>query len=315
MKKRNKSQFDWSSKRFKQTLVETRKFIWHDDTLITIATWLGLRPGMSIVDVGCGLGYLGYTFGRFYTKGGRYIGLDINTNLLKDAKKAAMNWTKGRIPFFVTGDAYNLPFNDNCIDCVMCQTLFIQVKNPKPVLSEMVRIVKPGGTVVCIEPDNLSWRTFSSIPAFTIKEEAFQKKFDLIWNKGRTRLGYGDYTIGCKIPHLMKEAGLANIDARINDKVDILEPPYDTPSQRYRLKMLRKHVTDDKKERQFWLRLAKKFYLAGGGNANDIKRLIKITKRRRKILKEQIQNHIYFSCTGGCIYVVKGIKKKSVKKK
>ncbi len=296
-------------------LVETRKFIWHDDTLVNIAAWLGLKPGMSIVDVGCGLGYLSYIFGRFFKQGGRYIGIDINTKLVKDAKNAARNSTKGRVPFFISGDAYALPFKNSCVDCVMCQTLFIQVKDPKLVLSEMIRIVKPGGIIACIEPDNLSWRTFSSMPAFTIEEEAFLKKCDLIWNKGRTKLGYGDYTIGYKIPHLMKEAGLINIDARMNDKVDILEPPYDTPKQQYRLRMIRKRVTGNKKERQFWLKLEKKFYFAGGGNTHDYKRFIRISDKRRRILKKQVINHQYFSCTGGCFYVVKGIKKKSTKKK
>lgn len=66
---------DWSKRPLRQMLVEQRKFLWPEDTVAKLAAWMGLRPGMTAVDVGCGLGYLGYTYWPYFGKGGRYFGV------------------------------------------------------------------------------------------------------------------------------------------------------------------------------------------------------------------------------------------------
>jgi ubiquinone/menaquinone biosynthesis C-methylase UbiE len=310
-------EYDWSKKRFKRLLVGTRKYAWLDDTVIKIADWLGFKHRMSVVDVGCGLGYLGYTYWRFYGKGGRYIGIDINVKLLKDTKKLAKDWAKRGRTYFLAGDAYKLPLCDNCVDFVMCQTLFIELKEPMRALAEMIRIVKPGGIVMCVEPDNLSYRSFTSLPELNIKDKVLMEKYTLIWNKGRIKLGQGDYTIGNKVLHMMKESGLIHVDARINDKVNILEPPYEGPMQQHQLKMVKRNLRNTKKERKFWLNHEKQQFLAGGGNLKDFNRVMRLSDKHKSIMKKQLKNHKYFHCFSGLSYVIKGTKpnKKSIKKK
>lgn len=58
----DKKKIDWSKGRWKEMLIEQRKFMWHKDTIDKLAVWLELKPGMTAVDVGCGLGNLGYTY-------------------------------------------------------------------------------------------------------------------------------------------------------------------------------------------------------------------------------------------------------------
>jgi protein-L-isoaspartate O-methyltransferase len=59
---------DWSEKCWKEMLVYQRKFLWLEDTVAKLARWLGLKPGMTAVDVGCGLGYLVVHIGLILVK-------------------------------------------------------------------------------------------------------------------------------------------------------------------------------------------------------------------------------------------------------
>ncbi|MGC1181960.1 class I SAM-dependent methyltransferase [Legionella sp.] len=54
------------------------------------------------------------------------------------------------------GNANNIPFEDNTFDMVTCQTLLIHVGDVDHVLSEMIRVLKPGGLLVTVEPNNIA---------------------------------------------------------------------------------------------------------------------------------------------------------------
>lgn len=161
--KNKKKKIDWSCRKYKQGLIDTRRILWRNDTIDMITKWLDLRSGMRVVDMGCGLGYLGHTFWPYLKKRGIYVGVDINRELLPEAKKTAKTWAK-RQTFFVGGDAYKIPLASNSADCVMCQTLLMHIKDPAHVLGEFFRVLKPGGIVVCMEPDELSYRDIRTEP-------------------------------------------------------------------------------------------------------------------------------------------------------
>ena len=123
----------------------------------------------------------------------------------------------------------------------MCQTLLLHLEKPEIVINEMIRVVKPGGLVVCHEPDHLDHLTNKpvwSLPEFSIEDELLLKKNALICHKGRIKLGRGDNQIGIKIPFIMKKGGLKDIGIRINDQVTYLEPPYETEQQKISLEKL-----------------------------------------------------------------------------
>ena len=134
----------WDSERWKDKLVWSRKAMWHEDTVRQLAIWLGLEPGMTTVDVGCGLGYLGYTYRPHLGKEIRYFGVDAAPKLLASAAQLAKHWVKDGKACFVGGGAYALPFPDDFADCVMCQALLMHLEEPEHALTEMVRVAKPG---------------------------------------------------------------------------------------------------------------------------------------------------------------------------
>jgi len=198
---------DWSDKRWKKHLIAPRKFMWPEETAARLAAWLGLEHGMTVIDAGCGLGFLGMTYWPHFGRGGRYIGVDMLSDLLREAAAGAKKWAKKGKAFFAAGNVLKLPFPDNFADCVMCQTLLMHMKDPELVLAEMTRVVKPGGLVLCKEPDNISsmlGKRCSSVPEPDIETQVLLNKVTLITNKGRMKLGRGDFGVGRSVPVMMK---------------------------------------------------------------------------------------------------------------
>lgn len=309
-------QSDWSKKYWKKFLIEQRKYQWFEDTVYKLADWMNLKHGMIVVDVGCGLGQLGLLYWPHFGRRGRYIGVDISHKLLQDAKKAAKNWVKKGKSYFVTGDAYKLPFPNAFADCVMCQTLLYHLKTPKLALEDMIRIVKPGGLIVCKDLDYVSTfiaRDFSSLPEPTLKERLLSTRVLLISHKGRLKLGRGDNSIGRKIPIMMKGLGLVDIDVRNNDLVYFLQPPYDSPRQQYYIKMLRKRL-GHKKDSKIWWKQAEEEFLAGGGKQKEFTRYKRLVNKHAPLYKTQVKKGEYYRCTPGYFLVTIGRKPKRMRR-
>ncbi|MBN1211931.1 MAG: methyltransferase domain-containing protein, partial [candidate division Zixibacteria bacterium] len=262
---------DWSAGYWKDMLIYQRKQMIRDDSFKMIITWLEFKPGLDVVDIGCGLGYLGYTFWPFFGEGGRYTGIDLNDRLIKEAEQKARDWAKGGQVSFRVGDAGRLPLPDNSSDIVMCQTLLMHLERPQQALAEMVRVTRPGGLLVCLEPDNHNptlGELFNSMPERSIEEHLLHVKVQLISHRGRIKLGNGDRSIGVKVPHLMKEVGLVDIDVRTNDRTHYIEPPYEDMLQKRSLEHLKKYLLDDDNRANLIAREREEF-LAGGGDLTE----------------------------------------------
>jgi len=301
---------DFSKDYLREMLVHQRRFMWYDDSLDKFAAWLGLRQGMTAVDVGCGLCYLGYTYWPYIGKGGKYVGIDHSEKLINDARRASGEWGDDGWVDFMCGSAYDIPLPDNFADLVMCQTLLMHLDDPGKALSEMARIARPGGLVVCKEPDNLSGmlaRPFNSLPEFDLDVVLLFTKVSLICRKGRIKLGKGDINIGSRVPHLMTEAGLIDVDIRMNDRVFYLEPPYATELQKHRLKGIEGRWLDDKNYR-FVIDESREEFYAGGGDPEEYEKFIKICDEIREEIRGQLENETYYACGGTLFYIIKGVK-------
>lgn len=106
---------------------------------------LGIRPGMKILDLGCGDGTTALPAAKL---GADVLGVDIASNLVEAGNRRAseMGLTNLR---FQEGDASDLQsLADRSFDLVV--SIFGAMFAPKPqeVAKEMVRVTKPGGTIV-----------------------------------------------------------------------------------------------------------------------------------------------------------------------
>jgi ubiquinone/menaquinone biosynthesis C-methylase UbiE len=299
---------DWSTGRRRDLLGRMRRFLWREDTLALHAAWMGIEPGMTVVDVGCGLGYLGSAYWPWFGAGGLYVGVDGNARLLADATEAAAGWADGGEAAFLRGDAGALPIRDNRADWTVCQTLLMHLGEPERAIAEMVRVTRPGGLVTAIEPDNLAAMVWASVRAFEhlpIEDRLLLVKTDILQIEGRRRRGQGDSSIGGRLTRLLHEAGLESIDVRLGDRVNHLEPPYEGELQQWLFELLTKEPDADRNDA---LRQAGEDYVGAGGTSEEWARAVEIFERQSALDREALRRGEHYHCRGGPFYVAIGRK-------
>ena len=137
---------------------------------------VGLRPGQSAIDLGCGpRGILDLLAGRT-SPGGRVVGLDADRAHTAMAAGFVSDHGLGDVQI-VTADARQTGLPSGSFDLVHARTLLINVPEPAVVVAEMVRLAKPGGRVAVAEPDTEHALCYPPHPAFERMCEIFHAAF------------------------------------------------------------------------------------------------------------------------------------------
>jgi len=101
-----------------------------------------IRAGTRVLDVACGTGVVAITAAHH---GARVIGLDLTPELLERARENSriaeveVEWREG--------DVEKLPFESGAFDAVLSQFGHIFAPRPNLAIAEMLRVLKPGGTI------------------------------------------------------------------------------------------------------------------------------------------------------------------------
>ena len=105
---------------------------------------IGLRPGDSAIDVGCGPRGVIELLAERVSPGGRVVGLDSDPAHVAMASElvAEQGWTDVEI---VLADARSTGLPSDAFDLVHARTVLVTVPDPTEVLAEMVRLARPGG--------------------------------------------------------------------------------------------------------------------------------------------------------------------------
>ena len=111
-----------------------------------------LRPGQSVLDVGCGPGTITTDIARLVAPG-RVVGVDRSTAVIDLA--AATDGVDG--PSFHVGNVYRLAFDDDTFDVVHAHQVVQHVAEPVRALAEMRRVCRPDGVVAVRDGDYSSF--------------------------------------------------------------------------------------------------------------------------------------------------------------
>lgn len=111
---------------------------------------LRLAPGMQVLDVGCGLGGDLPSLAERVGEDGLVVGVDYDHQRVQVAQKTNSGRSNVRV---VLSAAEHLPFAHRSFDAVRADRLLQHVPEPMEALTEMWRVLRPGGVVTLIEPD------------------------------------------------------------------------------------------------------------------------------------------------------------------
>ena len=100
-----------------------------------------LKAETKILDVGCGAGFLSNALAK---EGLNITGVDLSPESLKVAAK----YDETKSVKYQTADAYHLPFADQSFDVLTAMDFLEHVEDPKEVIKEFSRVLKPGGLFI-----------------------------------------------------------------------------------------------------------------------------------------------------------------------
>jgi SAM-dependent methyltransferase len=244
-----------------------RHFMWNDDYIELLSHKLELAQVKTLVEIGSGLGYLAGLFGLYMKAGSTVRGFDPDPAVVAEAHDRA-----SARPFsvdfrFERADAHALPMADASADLVISHHVLQNLPDAPAAVAEMVRVVRPGGRVVAFEPNSLVQALVldSDTCRYPIEDRLRLVRYQLYYEAGKRRRGRGDDSIGDRLPTLLRDAGLRDVEVRLSDKAGALIPPYDTEEKRARVAELLGWRATFEQNADF----IRECFLAGGGTPDE----------------------------------------------
>ncbi len=161
---------------------------------------VGLRKGMRAMDLGCGEGTLTLRLASFCAPGDVY-GLDSSERCLRLAREKAASLEYPNLSF-LHGSAEAIPLPDASVDFVHARLVFQHLSRPANALSEIRRVLSPGGVLVVEDIDHGM--------ALLVPEREDWKNMMEHLQAGQIAAG-GNPQIGRQLPGLLREADFRDI--------------------------------------------------------------------------------------------------------
>ena len=161
-----------------------------------------LRPGMRVLDLGCGPGTITAGIAARVAPG-RVLAVDRDAGVLERARAEAGAAGLANIDF-ATMDAYHLDIADDSFDLAHAHQVFQHLADPVGALRELARVVRPGGRVAVRDADYSAWTWYPASAGLDRWLELYQRV---------ARSGGGEPDAGRRLLAWAHAAGLADVVA------------------------------------------------------------------------------------------------------
>jgi ubiquinone/menaquinone biosynthesis C-methylase UbiE len=187
--------------------VYDKMFRWRPEMDVLLAP-AGLADGQSVLDYGCGPGWMAIELAKRVGARGQVHAADVNDAFLARAREhAAEQGVRERMSFhLLTGD--RLPLGDASLDRVVSKNVFEYLENVHATLAEMRRVLRPGGRLHVIDSD---WGMLAVEP---LGEKSIAELFAAASPAYKTPL------IGRKLYGALREAGFRDLRVQILASAD-----------------------------------------------------------------------------------------------
>lgn len=175
---------------------------------------MNVQPGESAIDVCAGTGDWTVALAKEVGPQGKVVGLDFSQEMLRYAHPKLEAAGVAKQTSMIHGNAMELPYEDNTFHHSTIGFALRNVPDVATVLSEMTRVVKPGGQVVSLELNRPVWKPFRALYFFY-----FQKILPKIGNlASKDDISYSWLPESLKgfpdqqrLKEMFEEAGLENV--------------------------------------------------------------------------------------------------------
>lgn len=164
----------------------------------------GLRDGMSVVELGCGPGFLSEKLLREFPNI-NIIAVEIDPFLCETAQNyLSQEYQRFKV---IEGSILNTGLEENSFDFAITRLVLEHLPDPVSAVSEINRILKPGGKAVFVDNDfEMHIMAYPNIPELRELYDAYCQS--------RSSEG-GNPRIGRELPGILKAGGLTNIDFEV----------------------------------------------------------------------------------------------------
>ena len=176
------------------------------------ARWLldhiGIEDGWRAADIGCGpIGVLDLLSERVGSSG-EVVGIEREERFAEMARNEIRRRELNNVSVILS-DVLGTGLEKESFDLIHERLVLINVPeaNQKALITEMLALLKIGGTIVLQDYDRVSYVCYPEHPSWTLLRGLYDEAF---------RLGGGNGATGRMLPWLLKAAGVRNVQTKVH---------------------------------------------------------------------------------------------------